>query len=160
MLNTIFVMGRLTRDPELRRTAAGAAVTNWTLAVERDYSGQDGNRETDFIDCVAWKQTAEFVGKYFSKGKMMTVKGRLQIRSWTDKDGNKRKTAEIVAENIYFAGPKKDSGNGNTGTAYPDSRIGDYAGSDYGVGSSVPGAIIPDDGDYQLLTDDDPGLPY
>lgn len=160
MLNTISVMGRLTRDPELRRTAAGAAVANWTLAVERDYSGQDGNRETDFIDCVAWKQTAEFVGKYFSKGKMMAVKGRLQIRSWTDKDGNKRKTAEIVADNVYFAGVKTDSGNGNSGAAYPDSSRADYAGADYGGGSSVPGAIVPDDGDYPILADDDPGLPF
>lgn len=160
MLNLIVAMGRLVRDPEVRMTEAGAAVTSWTLAVERDYPGQDGNRETDFIDCVAWKKTAEFVCKYFSKGNMMAVKGRLQIRRWTDKDGNKRRTAEIVADNVYFAGLKKDSGSGNSRTEYPDVGKGLYTGADYGGGFSVPGAIIPDDGDYPLLTDDDSSLPY
>ena len=161
MLNFIVIMGRLTRDPEIRRTASGTAVANFSVAVERDFQNQDGSRETDFIDCVAWKQTAEFVGKYFSKGKMMAVKGRLQIRSWTDKDGNKRRTAEIVVDNVYFVGSKTDSGNGNSGAAYPDSRRGGaYAGADCGGGFSVPGAIVPDDGDYPLLTDDDPWLPY
>lgn len=160
MLNHIVVMGRLTRDPDLRRTASGIAVANFSVAVERDFPSQDGTRETDFIDCVAWKHTAEFIGKYFSKGKQIAVKGRLQIRSWEDKDGNKRRTAEIVADTVYFAGSKTDSGNGNSGTAYPDSSRGNYAGSDYGGGSSIPGAIVPDDGEYPILTDDDTGLPF
>lgn len=160
MLNLIVIMGRLTRDPEIRRTASGTAVANFSVAVDRDFPSQDGSRETDFIDCVAWKQTAEFVGKYFSRGKMMAVKGRLQIRSWTDKDGNKRRTAEIVVDNVYFVGSKTDSGNGNSGAAYPDDGRGMYAGADYGGGFSVPGAIVPDDGDYPLLTDDDSGLPF
>lgn len=108
MLNHITIMGRLTRDPELRRTNSGVAVTSFTVAVDRDYSGKDGGeKETDFIDCVAWKNTAEFVSKYFSKGRMAVVSGRLQIRSWNDKDGNKRRSAEIVADNCYFGESKK-----------------------------------------------------
>lgn len=104
MLNAIMLMGRLTADPELRRTGTGLAVASFTLAVERDYPGPDGNRETDFIDIVAWRGTAEFVSKYFTKGQMATVSGRLQIRPWTDKDGTKRRSAEVVADNIYFCG--------------------------------------------------------
>lgn len=103
MLNHIVIMGRLTRDPELRYTQSQTPVASFTLAVERDFGGRDGGeKQTDFIDCVAWRQTGEFVSKYFSKGRMATVSGRLQIRSWTDKDGNKRKTAEVNADNIYF----------------------------------------------------------
>ena len=108
MLNHIVVMGRLTADPELRRTQSGTAVTSFTLAVDRDFKAENGERETDFIPCVAWRGTAEFVQKYFSKGRMAVVSGRLQIRSWTDKDGNKRKAAEIVAENVYFGDSKRD----------------------------------------------------
>ena len=94
MLNHITIMGRLTRDPELRRTGSGVAVASFTVAVDRDFGGRDGGeKETDFIDCVAWRQTGEFVSKYFTKGSMIVVSGRLQIRSWTDKDGNKRRTA-------------------------------------------------------------------
>lgn len=102
MLNQITLMGRLTAAPELRRTQDGKAVVSFTLAVERDFKDKDGNRETDFIDVVAWRQTAEFVSKYFSKGSMAVVSGRLQIRTWTDKGGNKRRSAEIVAEHVYF----------------------------------------------------------
>ena len=105
MLNRIDLMGRLTADPELRRTNNGKAVTSFTLAVDRDF----GDKETDFIECVAWQNTAEFVSKYFTKGRMAVVSGRLQIRSWNDKDGNKRKTAEVVADNVYFGDSKKDS---------------------------------------------------
>lgn len=108
MVNHIVIMGRLTRDPELRRTGSGVAVASFTLAVERDQKPKEGERETDFIDCVAWRQTGEFVSKYFSKGRMAVVSGRLQIRNWTDKEGNKRRSAEVVADNVYFADTKKD----------------------------------------------------
>lgn len=110
MLNHIVVMGRLTRDPELRRTSSGTAVASFKVAVDRDFAPKDGGeRETDFIDCVAWRSTGEFVSKYFLKGSMAVVDGRLQIRNWTDKDGNKRRTAEIVANSVYFGSAKKDS---------------------------------------------------
>ena len=105
MLNHIVLMGRLTRDPELRRTPSGTAVASFTLAVDRDFSGDD--KQTDFIDIVAWRHTAEFVSKYFSKGQMAAVTGRLQIRDWTDKEGGKRRSAEVVADNVYFAESKK-----------------------------------------------------
>lgn len=147
MLNHIVVMGRLTRDPELRRTASGIAVANFSVAVERDFTSQDGSRETDFIDCVAWKHTAEFVGKYFSKGKQIAVKGRLQIRSWTDKDGNNRRTAEIVADSVYFAGAKTESPAGVQRYETP-------------VGYGAQSPIDPGPEDYPILTDDDPGLPF
>lgn len=111
MLNHITIMGRLTRDPEMRRTGSGVAVTSFTIACDRDF-GQNGQKETDFVDVVCWRNTAEFVEKYFSKGRMAVVSGRLQIRSWTDKDGNKRRTAEIVADNVYFADAKKDDASG------------------------------------------------
>ena len=106
MLNHITIMGRLTRDPELRRTGSGVAVASFTLAVDRDFSGNGGEKETDFIDCTAWRGTGEFVSKYFSKGSMAIVSGRLHIRTWTDKDGNKRRSAEVVAENVYFGESK------------------------------------------------------
>lgn len=106
MLNHITIMGRLTRDPELRRTGNGVAVASFTLAVDRDF-GSNGEKETDFIDCVAWRGTGEFVSKYFAKGRMAVASGRLQIRDWTDKDGNKRRSAEVVAENVYFADSKQ-----------------------------------------------------
>lgn len=115
MLNHIVIMGRLTRDPELRRTGSGIAVAGFTVAVDRDFIGKDGGeKETDFIDCVAWRQTGEFVSKYFTKGSMIVVSGRLQMRSWTDKDGNKRRTAEVVAENVYFGDSKRSNDVGNT----------------------------------------------
>lgn len=109
MLNKITIMGRLTRDPELRRTGSGVAVTSFTLAVDRDFGGQNGEKEVDFIDCVAWRQTGEFVSKYFAKGRMAVVTGRLQIRKWKDKDGNNRSTAEVVADSVYFGDSKKES---------------------------------------------------
>ena len=113
MLNKIIIMGRLTRDPELRRTGSGTAVTSFSLACDRDFKSQSGEKETDFIEVVAWKNTAEFVSKYFSKGRMAVVEGRLQIRDWTDKAGNKRTTAEVVADNVYFADSKRSESNEN-----------------------------------------------
>ena len=120
MLNHIVIMGRLTRDPELRRTGSGVAVTSFTVAVDRDFgSKESGEKETDFIDCVAWRQTGEFVSKYFAKGRMAVVSGRLQIRNWTDKEGNKRRSAEVIADNVYFGDSKRegDAPSGNYGGA-------------------------------------------
>ena len=111
MLNKIILMGRLTRDPELRRTQSGTAVTSFSLAVDRDFKSQNGEKETDFIDIVAWRGTAEFVSKYFTKGRMAVVEGRLQIRDWTDRDGGKRRSAEVIAENVYFGDSKREGGS-------------------------------------------------
>lgn len=120
MLNTISLMGRLTKDPELRYTQSNTAVANFTMAVDRDFSGKDGGgKQTDFINCVAWRQTAEFVSKYFHKGNMTAVKGSLQIRNYEDRDGNKRQTAEVVVDNAYFAESKRD----NISKAVEDSHM-------------------------------------
>lgn len=144
MLNHITIMGRLTRDPELRRTGSGLAVASFTVAVDRDWPNKDtGEKETDFIDCVAWRQTGEFVSKYFTKGSMIVVSGRLQIRTWTDKDGNKRKTAEIVADNVYFGESKKDK-PASTTTTHWDS----------------PYYIPPIRNDFAMLDDNDAQLPF
>lgn len=124
MLNRIIVMGRMTRDPELRRTNSGTAVASFTVAVDRDFKSLSGEKETDFIDVVAWRNTAEFVSKYFSKGRMAVVEGHLQIRDWTDKEGNKRRTAEIVADSIYFGDSKRDGGD-NSG--YASDTSGGFA---------------------------------
>lgn len=132
MLNHITIMGRLVRDPELRRTGTGTAVAGFTVAVDRDFSSKD-EKETDFIDCVAWRQTGEFVSKYFSKGSMIVVSGRLQIRKWTDKDGNKRNTAEVVADNVYFGDSKKEEKNdGFSGgePAYQQNNFTPISGND------------------------------
>lgn len=119
MLNYITIMGRMTKEPELRRTGSGVAVTSFTLAVGRDFSNKEsGEKETDFIDCVAWRGTGEFVEKYFKKGSMAVVSGRLQIRNWTDKDGNKRRSAEVLADNVYF-GEAKKSETYNSESGYP-----------------------------------------
>ena len=126
MLNKIIIMGRLTRDPELRRTQSGTAVTSFSLAVDRDFKEQNGERKTDFIEVVAWRNTAEFVGKYFTKGRMAVVEGRLQIRDWTDRDGGKRRSAEVVADNVYFGDTKRDGGSDFGAPAYGD-RSGGYA---------------------------------
>lgn len=109
MLNKVDLLGRLVRDPDLRTTTGGTSVASFTLAVDRDYKSQDGSREADFIPVVAWKGTAEFVERNFVKGQLAVVTGRLQVRSYTDKDGTKRTSTEVVAENIYFAGPKPGS---------------------------------------------------
>lgn len=108
MLNKVIVMGRLVRDPELRRTNSGTAVASFTIACDRDFKPDGGEREADFIECVAWRNTAEFVSKYFTKGRMAVVSGRLQTRNWTDKEGNKRKATEIVAESVYFGDSKRE----------------------------------------------------
>ena len=113
MLDKIILMGRLARDPELKRTTSGTAVTSFSLAVDRDFKSQSGEKETDFIDVVAWRSTAEFVSKYFTKGRMAVVEGRLQIRDWTDRDGGKRRSAEVVADNVYFADSKRSESNDN-----------------------------------------------
>lgn len=119
-LNHITIMGRLCRDVELRRTGSGIAVANFTLAVDRDYNPKDGGeKETDFIDCVAWRGTAEFISKYFSKGQMAVAAGRLQIRNWTDKDGNKRRSAEVEVESMYFGESKRSSESNAYQTANP-----------------------------------------
>ena len=117
MLNHITIMGRLVRDPELRHTQSGTPVANFTLAVDRDFKGQDG-READFIDCIAWRNTANFVEQFFTKGRMAIVSGRLQIRAYTDKNGNKRNVAEVVADNVYFGDSKRDAAQ--TTTAAPE----------------------------------------
>ena len=160
MLNHITIMGRLTRDPELRRTGTGLAVASFTVAVDRDFSGRDGGeKETDFIDCVAWRQTGEFVSKYFTKGSMIVVSGRLQIRSWTDKDGNKRRTAEVVADNVYF-GESRRSNEGNSsygGNAYGGNSYAAPAAPAYGGGYSAPAAPASD---FAMLSDDDAQLPF
>ena len=154
MLNHITIMGRLTRDPELRRTGSGIAVASFTLAVDRDFGGKDGGeRETDFIDCVAWRQTGEFVSKYFTKGRMAVVSGRLQIRNWNDKEGNKRRTAEVVADNVYFGDSKRDD-QGSASYANPYGSA--PAANNYG-GYSVPSAPASD---FAMLDDDDAQLPF
>ena len=142
MLNHITLMGRLTRDPELRRTGSGIAVASFCLAVDRDYKAQDADRECDFIDCVAWRQTGEFISKYFSKGRMAVVQGRLQVRSYTDKDGIKRRTAEVVVDNAYFGDSKKDGQNSTTGNTYGGNN---YA----GYNPAAPGS------DFEELPDDE-----
>lgn len=128
MLNHITLMGRLTRDVELRRTNSGVSVASFNIAVDRDYKPEGGEKETDFIDIVAWRSTAEFVEKYFSKGRMAVVSGRLQIRNWTDKEGNKRKTAEVLADHVYFGDSKKESGGsyGQTQSAQDFAHLEAY----------------------------------
>ena len=160
MLNHITIMGRLTRDPELRRTGSGIAVASFTVAVDRDFGGRDGGeKETDFIDCVAWRQTGEFVSKYFTKGSMIVVSGRLQIRSWTDKDGNKRRTAEVVADNVYFGESKRSNEGGSSygGNAYGGNSYAAPAAPAYGGGYSAPAAPASD---FAMLSDDDAQLPF
>lgn len=114
MLNKIFLQGRLCKDPELRHTQSGTAVASFSLAVDRDFKNRNtGEKSTDFIDIVVWRQTAEFVSRYFTKGRMAVVEGRLQLRDWTDRDGNKRRAAEVVADNVYFGDSKKKESEGN-----------------------------------------------
>ena len=121
MLNKIILMGRLTRDPELRHTQSGTPVASFTLAVDRDFKDKaTGEKATDFIDVVAWRGTGEFVSKHFTKGRMAVVEGRLQIRDWTDKEGNKRRTAEVVADNVYFGDSKRDANSEQISAPMPD----------------------------------------
>lgn len=156
MLNHITIMGRLTRDPELRRTGSGIAVASFTVAVDRDFGGKDGGeKETDFIDCVAWRQTGEFVSKYFTKGRMIVVSGRLQIRPWTDKEGNKRRSAEVVADSCYFGDSKKDGAD--AGSREPSQ--GNYGSNgNYGGYNQQPPTYPQSNFDY--IEEDDANLPF
>ena len=154
MLNHITIMGRMTRDPELRRTASGVAVTSFTLAVDRDFSPKDGEKEVDFIDVVAWRHTGEFVSKYFTKGRMAVVSGRLQIRNYTDKDGNKRRAAEIIADNVYFGDSKREENTSNSGGNYGNA----YGGGGYDA-PEYPGYSAPAS-DFAMLDADDSQLPF
>lgn len=170
MLNHITIMGRLTRDPELRRTGSGVAVTSFRVAVDRDFQPKDGGeRKADFIDCVAWRQTGEFISKYFTKGRMIVVDGRLEMRDWTDKEGNKRTSAEIIVANAYFGDSKRDSEGGNSygsGSYGGNSYGGNSHGNSYGnpapapsYGSyAAPGAAPASD--FAMLEDDDAQLPF
>ena len=147
MLNYIVVMGRLTHDPELRKTASGVSVASFSVAVDRDFSQQDGKKETDFLDVVAWRNKDEFAAKYFTKGRMAVVSGRLQIRNWEDKEGNKRRTAEILAENIYFGDSKKEDDSGSAPA--PTQGFGAPAQSGGfmpNFGSAQPGSFVPNFG--------------
>ena len=147
-MNQIVIMGRLTRDPELRHTPNGVAVASFTLAVDRGFAPKDGGeKQTDFIDVVAWRNTAEFVSKYFIKGQMAAVTGKLQIRDWTDKDGNKRRSAEVVADNIYFTESKKSR---EASFVPVDNK------DDYGVGFATP----VESSDFSELSMDDGELPF
>ena len=163
MLNHIVLMGRLTRDPELRRTGSGVAVASFTLAVDRDFAAQGAEKETDFVDIVAWRNTAEFVSRYFTKGRMAVVTGRLQIRNWTDKEGNKRRSAEVVADNVYFGESKRgNEGASSYNSSYGNSNSG-YTGNpapapSYGGGYSAPAAAPASD--FAMLEDDDAQLPF
>lgn len=121
MLNKIFVMGRLTHDPELRRTGSGTPVCSFSIACDRDFKSQSGEKETDFFDVVAWRTTGEFVSKYFTKGRMVVVEGRLQIREWQDKEGNKRRSAEINADNVYFGDSRPAQAEGASGIGEADA---------------------------------------
>lgn len=160
-LNVCTIMGRLVRDPELRRTGSGVAVASFCLAVDRDYNPRDGEeKETDFIDCVAWRGTGEFVSKYFQKGRVAVVSGKLQIRTWNDKDGNKRRNAEVIADSVYFGDSKKSSDGNSTYQTTNGSQ---------GYGGGFPeteamlakyGAPISPASDFAMLDDDEAQLPF
>ena len=146
MLNHITIMGRLVRDPELRSTQSGTNVASFTVAVDRDRGGSNGERQADFIDCVAWRQTGEFVSKHFRKGSMIVVSGRLQSRKWQDRDGNNRTNWEVVADNVYFGESRRDSDAGSANTYTPPSASSSYS------------DLAEDDGFVSL--DDDGELPF
>ena len=153
MLNHITIMGRLTRDPELRYTQSQTPVASFTLAVDRDFGSRDGGeKQTDFIDCVAWRQTAEFVSKYFTKGSMAVVSGRLQSRDWTDRDGGKRRSAEVVVDNMYFGESRRRDGDSG------DSRSSSY--SSYGNSGSAGKSSAPAASAFAELDDGDGELPF
>ena len=166
MLNRIILMGRLTRDPELRQTQSGASVANFSLAVDRDFKDkQTGEKTTDFIDIVAWRSSAEFVSRFFTKGRMAVVEGRLQIRDWTDKEGGKRRSAEVIADQVYFGDSKRDSDGGgysNAGYASGGGYSGGYAAPSAPAPSAAPsGYGAPSGGDqFAELSDDDGELPF
>ena len=147
MLNKIFIMGRLTRDPELRRTQNGTAVTSFTLAVDRDFKNADGTKDTDFIDVVAWRNTAEFVSKYFSKGRMIVVSGSLQSRKWQDRNGQNRISWEVIADNVYFGDSKRDSAGDMGGSYAAPAYTAPAGGYSAPVGGPSGFTEIEDDGD-------------
>ncbi len=151
MLNKSFVQGRLTRDPDLRYTQSGTPVASFTLAVERDFKDKaTGEKVTDFLDIVAWRSTAEFVSKYFVKGRMAIVEGRIQVRPWTDKEGNKRKSTEIIAGNVYFGDSKKDNDSNGYHQGYTGNSDNDT------TSSSFP----PPGSEFTEINDDDGELPF
>ena len=156
MLNHIVIMGRLTRDPELRYTQAQVPVASFTVAVDRDFGGRDGGeKQTDFIDCSAWRQTGEFVSKYFRKGSMIVVSGRLQSRKWQDRDGNNRTSWEISADNVYFGESRRREDENR------DSYGGNYSANSYGGNSGESrGASAPSSNPFSELGDDDGELPF
>ena len=171
MLNRIILMGRLTRDPELRHTQTGTPVASFSLAVDRDFKDRNtGEKATDFIDIVAWRQTAEFVSRYFTKGRMAVVEGRLQLRDWTDRDGNKRRAAEVVADNVYFGDSKRDGDGGyqSSGYASGGGYSGGYASGGYASPAAPAAPAAPSGygapsmgGDqFAELSDDDGELPF
>ena len=164
MLNHIVLMGRLTRDPELRYTGSNVPVASFSIAVDRDFGrGENGEKQTDFINVSAWRQTGEFVSKYFTKGSMIVVSGRLQIRDYTDRDGNRRTAAEVVADNVYFGESKRgNEGASSYNSSYGSSNSG-YTGNpapapSYGGGYSAPAAAPASD--FAMLEDDDAQLPF
>ena len=166
MLNRIILMGRLVADPELRTTPQGLQVATFRLAVDRDFKNkQTGERETDFVNIVAWRLTAEFVSRYFTKGRMAVVEGRLQIRNYTDKEGNKRSATEVVADNVYFGDSKREDSGSYGGQPYGGQS---YGGQSYGAPSYAPpvppanpGYAAPSGGDqFAELADDDGDLPF
>ena len=172
MLNRIIIMGRLTRDPELRHTQTGTPVASFTLAVDRDFKDRNtGEKGTDFIDVVAWRQTAEFVSRFFTKGRMAVAEGRLQIRDWTDKEGNKRRSAEVIADNVYFGDSKREGEGGYSG-GYGQQGGYNQGGYHQGGGSYAPpaaasgdpfasyGAPPADSDQFSELSTDDGNLPF
>lgn len=156
MLNHITIMGRLTRDPELRYTQSQTPVASFTLAVDRDFQNREsGEKQTDFIDCVAWRSTAEFVNKYFQKGSMAAVCGRLQLRDWVDKEGNKRRNAEVVVENIYFGESKRRDSDASYGSQSYEPASSSQPGNYY-----APSASPAQSSGFEVLSEDDGELPF
>ena len=151
MLNKVIIMGRLVKDPELRRTQSGIAVTSFRIAVDRDFKSQDGSKQADFFDVVAWRGTAEFVSKYFAKGRMAVVEGRLQTRDWTDREGGKRVATEIVADNIYFGDSKRDGTGEYGGAPAYSAPMG---------GSRAPAAPMDSHSDFAEIGEEDGELPF
>jgi single-strand DNA-binding protein len=158
-MNQVILMGRLTRDPELRHTQTGTPVASFTIAVDRGFAPKDGGeRQTDFIDIVTWRQTAEFVTKYFVKGQLAAVVGRLQIRDWTDKEGNKRRNAEVVAENVYFTGDRRDRGDRPAGS--DGYQSGGFQSNYRSEGSSGGYSSPVESSGFSEIADDDGDLPF
>ena len=160
MLNKIFLQGRLVADPELRQTPSGVSVTTFRIAVDRDFKNKEtGEKETDFISIVTWRSTAEFVSRYFTKGRMAIVDGRLQMRSYTDRDGNKRTAAEVVADNVYFGDSRRDA-EGGGGYAYSAPPPARSAAPGYGAPAPSYGSPAPAGDQFAELSEDDGELPF